>query len=925
MKRWMQNLKCTLLVTVTLSSAMAFAAEKKNVCAMTINSSDEIDLFKKHLSPEQFNFIELTEVEDKKGSSSEGRSSNEANAWLKASCRQGIKCDVLVISGHFGGAFFGSSGISLALEELETASCDSACSGILHKPKEVFLFGCNTLAGKEKDSRTPEQYARVLVEDGFSREQAQQIAAFRYSPIGVSFHDRMSRLFAHVPRIYGFSSIAPSGKTISPHLRNYLKEAAPTYFESLVKMTSDTNQLLKEKLRGAPFVQTKGSPDANTPVCYIQNEKTSTTAKLKYIHEVLEKGGALELAPYLSKYFNELDESALNPAERRVLETIFESTTGREKLAAFIQKPLNGLLKPQVDTLNLMFNLNWISQKKYSEHLDSLVLSPLYQSSTLPLELVDQLCSLRVQVASIDVKRLKESHFKHRHFYHILECLKPKNPELMEAIVNQIPHFLGLKSSRSVEELNAYTTVPSSIMKVLAHARYASPNVIAMLSPLMSWNGFNVDFYTYVKDSGNTSNELREAIRLALEKRPTDSLLKKNQLLAARDDKEFNRAQVEYYLNKNDQESTSHLFDGVITHLKYFQDGVFAEIANPQSILRLDNALYLLMLSPSANIKNIPRLMEIAKDNSLPVSIRIRSLMMLRSATREHPDRIQYYRDVLKGSNNYQIRRLALNSLLESPGFDQQKDLPALIEAEPNTHMKQIIGAILIGSDPSVNDYIKKLLQHYKPDTDSNFLEDLNSGKIPYYMVEEKTSSAISKRSIYIGVDPKEKPPRGVRYTTSYVLYHEATKRIIALLPDSAKHFSAFIPRYFDEDTVVLIHSLDNVGLISAVLKVDFNTGKVLKDLTKPFSEAQLKAFESIARQKQNLMPKGVESILISWFKAIKKTAEGLQLDIEISVRKGDGMTTIDTSSKIQIPFKGSSSEEVKFLETKIIPADNAN
>ncbi|NUN04335.1 MAG: hypothetical protein HUU57_01120 [Bdellovibrio sp.] len=308
--RW---IKCLILGLITLSNfsaGQALAAEKKNVCAMTINSNDEIELFKKHLSPEQFNFIELTETVDEKADAN----GNENNAWLKASCKKGIICDVLVISGHFGGNFFGESGINLPLETLETASCDSACSGILHKPKEVFLFGCNTLAGKEQDSRTPEQYAAVLQQDGFTIEQAQQIAAFRYSPIGSSFNDRMSRIFSKVPRIYGFSSIAPSGKNIAPHLRGYLKDTAPTYFEQLTAMTSESNAALKGRLKGQPFVQTKGANEPQSPVCFIRDDKTSTISKLKYTLQVLEKGGALELAPYLSQYFEKLDQKKLNPA-----------------------------------------------------------------------------------------------------------------------------------------------------------------------------------------------------------------------------------------------------------------------------------------------------------------------------------------------------------------------------------------------------------------------------------------------------------------------------------------------------------------------------------------------------------------------------------------------------------------------------------
>ena len=82
--------------------------------------------------------------------------------WFDKACASGIRCDQLVISGHFGGTFFGMSGNALSLSTLEAKGCSKSCEGILSHPYEVFLFGCNTLSGKEKDSRTPEQHLQIL-------------------------------------------------------------------------------------------------------------------------------------------------------------------------------------------------------------------------------------------------------------------------------------------------------------------------------------------------------------------------------------------------------------------------------------------------------------------------------------------------------------------------------------------------------------------------------------------------------------------------------------------------------------------------------------------------------------------------------------------------------------------------------------------
>ena len=52
---------------------------------------------------------------------------------------------------------------------MEEASCQARCAGLFRQPREVFLLACNTLATKDEDSRTPEEYLQVLLEHGFDR------------------------------------------------------------------------------------------------------------------------------------------------------------------------------------------------------------------------------------------------------------------------------------------------------------------------------------------------------------------------------------------------------------------------------------------------------------------------------------------------------------------------------------------------------------------------------------------------------------------------------------------------------------------------------------------------------------------------------------------------------------------------------------
>ena len=123
----------------------------------------KLKAFGSFLPESQFEFIELLP-------SSLNSKKDQSSHWFDRACKKDYKCDILVISGHFGGTFFGESGYTLPIELMEEKSCQQSCPGILSGVKEIFLFGCNTLANKEKDHRTYTEYLQVLLDDGMFRE-----------------------------------------------------------------------------------------------------------------------------------------------------------------------------------------------------------------------------------------------------------------------------------------------------------------------------------------------------------------------------------------------------------------------------------------------------------------------------------------------------------------------------------------------------------------------------------------------------------------------------------------------------------------------------------------------------------------------------------------------------------------------------------
>src|SRR5213595_1915671 len=158
-----------VVVAAALLASLCFheaQADKKTVCTITVNSPDEKELFRRSLPADEFQFVELVE---------RGRPD-----WLASACSAGVRCDVLVISGHFdGGDEFYSDRPDvreyLPVDEMERVSCSDSCPGLFSQLKEVYLFGCNTLNPGANRS-TSAELGRSLVRSGHSQADAQRLS-----------------------------------------------------------------------------------------------------------------------------------------------------------------------------------------------------------------------------------------------------------------------------------------------------------------------------------------------------------------------------------------------------------------------------------------------------------------------------------------------------------------------------------------------------------------------------------------------------------------------------------------------------------------------------------------------------------------------------------------------------------------------------
>jgi hypothetical protein len=365
--------------------AGAASADQKTVCTITVNSSDEKDVFQQNLPQEQFKFVELVH---------RGRPD-----WLAAACHAGVRCDVLIISGHFdSGTEFYSDRLGvrefLGVDELERASCSDSCPGLFSQLKQVYLFGCNTLNADPSRSASAE-IARSLIRSGHSPSDAQALSRDLNERYGESNRDRIRQIFKDVPVIYGFSAKAPLGRSAAPILERYFRSGAA----SEVGTGSASAKLLR---LFAPSSMTVTDGVAETDpgaafrreACHFADDRLSSADKVDFIHQLLD-GEMAEVRMFfdsIEKYVGSLDEFQRRAPElSAALQAIARDELARGRFLDFARDADE--LSVRARMLELAHTLGWLSPAEKRSEMIRMFRERIAQDR-VGLPEVDLACSL---------------------------------------------------------------------------------------------------------------------------------------------------------------------------------------------------------------------------------------------------------------------------------------------------------------------------------------------------------------------------------------------------------------------------------------------------------------------------------------------------------------------------------------------------
>jgi len=419
--RMPHSAKLLFLVVLIAAWVQDARADKKTVCTITVNSPDEKETFRRSLPKDDFQFVELVE---------RGRPD-----WMASACSSGVRCDVLLISGHFdGGTEFYSDRQDatefLPVEELERASCSESCPGLFSQLKEVYLFGCNTLNAEAMRSASAE-IGRSLVRNGHSPADADRLARELSERHGESNRDRMRHIFKDVPVVYGFSSKAPLGRSAAPMLDRYFQSGSGGEIgggrasSKLLSLFTPTSMTVATGL-------TDADPDAGFrgDVCHFSDDRLSSAQKVAFIHDLLgrEMAEVRMFLDHIEKYSASLSASDRQaPPVRRALEEIAHDEAARTRYLEFARDADEPSVRARM--IQLAGSLGW--------------LSPADQRAEFARMIGDQLARSVVGSADVDlVCGLNKDHGLDR----VLDRL-----ELPSAQADDVPHAAVLACLGSPE------------------------------------------------------------------------------------------------------------------------------------------------------------------------------------------------------------------------------------------------------------------------------------------------------------------------------------------------------------------------------------------------------------------------------------------------------------------------------------------
>ena len=438
-----------IFASIVSFSGIALADDRFTVCSITINSDDEIRMFQKYLPASQFRFVELTDHARMTPATADG-------SWFGNACESGVHCDMLVLSAHFGNTwagdygttFAGRSGISLPLPELEQQRCEQTCSGILGNPLEVFLFGCKTLNDDSAAALSSNDLALLGRHDLPPASAARVLDEAENGGEDSSSLRRMQFVFGGVPRLYGFTQVAPAGVRMAPLLEKYL-QGVGDYAAHLRELrqkahSNPTNIKLERALEPTCFTQAggldpKGADYARSAeACFLSDDRNPVPQRRAHVDRLLGGPRFLGSLSAIGSFLRRHPPTAFEPAATGATAIVEPDQRGTRGVA---RELLAGLDSPilRLELLRISRSMSWVSPTEELAVKRQIVLRllrpPVYGEGR------NMICGMdpdALAQMNIRAEEVPPDIYRDEYGIQALGCLKPKDERIHQRLAQSL-------------------------------------------------------------------------------------------------------------------------------------------------------------------------------------------------------------------------------------------------------------------------------------------------------------------------------------------------------------------------------------------------------------------------------------------------------------------------------------------------------
>jgi hypothetical protein len=224
----------------------------------------------------------------------------------------------------------------------------------------------------------------------FGCESLNPDAANYSSAYGESGRDRMRRIFANVPAIYGFSSHAPVGPTAAMLLGRYFASSSPGEI-----FTGRPSPRLLSIFSRNSMIVISGSRDnpQRRDICQFYNDNVDAPKKVAFVHEVLRRD-MTEVRPYFERIEKLLgsfsDEDRKSPELAAALHAIGEDRPARDRYLAYERRVRDATLRARMIAVARTFG--WLTPDENRAEIVAMINDVI--ASPMGFVEVDLVCGL---------------------------------------------------------------------------------------------------------------------------------------------------------------------------------------------------------------------------------------------------------------------------------------------------------------------------------------------------------------------------------------------------------------------------------------------------------------------------------------------------------------------------------------------------